>query len=111
MQGSGSSGAGSVGTVSPVQGPLDASVTEEQLAAAAAWPGEGPQAQLRRTAAALLLQRATWGPQGPHSLQQVGGMGAGRPGRGRRAPGQECRPPIDRFLPWVGGPCPPWACL
>ncbi len=103
-QGRRSSSAGSAGTVFPVPGALDAAATEEQLAATASWPGEGPKAQLRRAAAELLLQR-TWGPQGPHSLQQVGGMGAARPGRGRRAPGQD-RPPIGPLLT-MGGPLAP----
>ncbi len=82
----GNHGAGGTGTVSPVHGASDTTAQEEQLAAAAAWPGEGPQAQLRRAAAALLLQRRTWGPQGPHSLQQVGGGRAPTGARDRRAP-------------------------
>lgn len=67
----GNHGAGATGTVFPMHG-APATGQEEQLAAAAAWPGEEPQAQLRRAAAAVLLRTAR-GPQGPHSLQQVGG--------------------------------------
>ncbi len=79
----GNLGAGGAGRVSPVHGAPDTSAHEEQLTAAAAWPGEGPQARLLGAAAAQLRPSVETAACAAGASSQPCGAAVGEPeGRG-----------------------------